>query len=323
MSMTTLETKNQRNRAQADRARAMVARSQDQVEVTGRAYIRGDWAQGNLSKRVGLWNINTKPGTTLEKVQAAYLASLAVADASADFSKEALASGRFTPDGLKAATLDHGVSKLAVQLKRGQQVLDRARRELDTQKAKLAPPAPDKADAAGAIRRWEFRQWFRGLSDRERSRYMLENREKMNPEEAAALMEVPANRTGISEIDHKDLIDRAMRAAHGDLIDDVAALEAGVSLAETANAAARDQLAKDGGVTVAAFNELAAPHEAKAATPWLTKATGNDGVERTFVMDLERKNWVKATPEQIEAGEFYPTWKEFNEANGRPADAQF
>ncbi len=175
MSMTTLENLSERNRVQADRARAMVGK-QDQVEVTGRAYIRGNRVQNNLSRRVGLWSINTKPGTALEQVKAIYQAGLNAADDSEKFGKEARASGRYTEDGLKAALLEHGATKLAVTLKRNERLLSRARRELEAQKSKLTLPAPDKSDAAGAIRRWEFREWFKGLSDRERSRYMLENR---------------------------------------------------------------------------------------------------------------------------------------------------
>ena len=260
--------------AEAERARRMAGIAEaepvpEQKQIVGRQFIRGDHVEGNRSRRVGWWEINTKPGTTLDKVKAVYLSSLNVADDSEAFGKQAQESGEFTDAGLKAAILGNATSKLAIQLKRNQQSLDRASRELADQRAKLAPPAPDPSDAAAAIRRWEFRQWFKGLDDRERTRYMMENRGKMPPEEAAALMEVPASRTGILEIDRNDLIDRAMRAVHGDLIDDVKALEAGIGLASAATNAARDQLAKDGGTTLAKFDELAAPSEAKASIPWL------------------------------------------------------
>ena len=316
-----LQVSNQVRRQQAAaRIRAMIAQiPSDQKVVSGRSHIRGDLATGNLSKRVGLWDINTKPGTALDKVKAVYFGALNAADDSEAFAKEANESGRFTPEGVKAALLEHGASTLAVLLKRNKQTLDRARRELAETKAKLGPPAPDPADAAGAIRRWEFRNWFRGLSDRERSRYMLENRDKMNPEEAQALMEVPASRTGIMEMDRNDLIDRAIRAAHGDsAIEDVQALEKGIELAAAANEAAREQIAEDGGATVAQFDEAAAPFEARASVPWLRKEK-----DKVYAMDVARKSWAPATDEQVSAGDYFPTWDQFNQANGREAGARF
>ena len=147
---------------------------------------------------------------------------------------------------------------------------------------------------------------------------MLENRDKMNPEEATALIEVPASRTGIMEMDRDYLIDHAIRAAHGDsAIEDVQALEKGIELAAAANEAARHQIAEDGGATVAQFDEAAAPFEAKASVPWLRKEK-----DKVYVMDVRRKSWRQATDEHVSTGEFFPTWDQFNAANGREAGAQ-
>ncbi len=158
-----VQVSNQVRRQQAAaRIREMIAQiPSDQKVVSGRSHIRGDLASGNLSKRVGLWDINTKPGTALDKVKAVYFGALNAADAHSEaFAKEANESGRFTPEGVKAALLEHGASTLAVLLGATSRLLDRARRELAESKAKLGPPAPDPADAAGAIRRWEFEIGF-------------------------------------------------------------------------------------------------------------------------------------------------------------------
>ncbi len=120
-------------------------------------------------------------------------------------------------------------------------------------------------------------------------------------------------------MDRNDLIDRAIRAAHGDFaIEDVQALEKGIELAAAANEAAREQIAEDGGATVAQFDEAAAPFEARASVRWLRKEK-----DKVYAMDVARKSWAPATDEQVSAGDYFPTWDQFNQANGREAGARF
>ena len=273
------------------------------------------------SRIVGPWGFNAQPGTALAKLEQVYLSALDAVDAAERFTAQAKTSGRLTEAGIKAAVLDYSVTKLTPALTRGRKAIEEAKQELAAKKAKLVPPAPDKSDAAAAMRRYEFRQWLRGLSNEDRNHYLRDNRGKMDPDEAMAIMEVPASRTGVLDIDRQDLIDRAMRATHGELLDEVATIEAGVELAEKALLMSRQELAAEAGVTSKAFDAAAEPYEKGVGAPWLQEMT--EGGERVVrVMDMQRRVWRKPSEDELERGHFFGTWEKYNEAHGRPPEAR-
>jgi hypothetical protein len=127
--------------------------------------------------------------------------------------------------------------------------------------------------------------------------------------------------SGVLESDRNDLLDRALEAQHGDAIAEVQELERAVELAERSVELSRQELAREANISLEEFNRLAEPLERAVAPPWLKKETEN-GVEVVRALDRKSRGWLKATPEQIETGQYFETWQEYNAAHGRPAHAR-
>ena len=72
------------------------------VMPKGRMTIRKGPSNGAPNKNINLWEFEPLPGTTLAKLEAAYLASLDTVDQIEQRKAEAKASGRFTADGVVA-----------------------------------------------------------------------------------------------------------------------------------------------------------------------------------------------------------------------------
>src|SRR6266436_4375856 len=56
---------------------------------------------GRANKRIPLWELAAQPGTTIAKLEKAYLDSLAAVDGLAGHKSAAAKSGKFTPEGLQ------------------------------------------------------------------------------------------------------------------------------------------------------------------------------------------------------------------------------
>jgi hypothetical protein len=103
------------------------------------------------------WALQPKPGSTLEKIERAYLDALAAVDAVEEHKAKAEKSGTFTPGGVVADTLKFAASRLAPQLLRARQTIEAAKAEAAIRRAKLVLKPADKTDAAGQMRRlWKL-----------------------------------------------------------------------------------------------------------------------------------------------------------------------
>src|SRR4051812_24937097 len=120
------------------------------VTPKGRMTIRKGPSNGALNKNINLWEFEPKPGTTLAKLEAAYLAALDTVDQIEQRKAEAKASGMYTSDGIAADALSFATSKLAPTLHRHQQTVAAAKREAAEQRAKVKLQAADKSDLVGA-----------------------------------------------------------------------------------------------------------------------------------------------------------------------------
>jgi hypothetical protein len=213
------------------------------VTPKGRMTIRKSPNNGTLNKNINLWEFEPKPGTTLAKLEAAYLAALDAVDHIEQRKAEAKASGRFTDDGVAADALSFATSKLAPTLQRHQQTVVAARREAAERRAKLKLQSAEKTDLVGAMRRQEIRAWLRTMPPEERNRYLSTNLEKMDPEMALAIREMPGEMTGIPGSLREQLIDLALQAQHGEAIAELQHLERGIEVADRALNAAREEIA--------------------------------------------------------------------------------
>lgn len=277
----------------------------------GRLTIRKttDLNNQSTSKIIGLWSLETKPGSTLERLQKAYLTGIESLDAIETKAREHASSGRYTPEGAKQATLQTALSGAVPSLHRARQTIKNGKTEIEALRSKITPVQSDKTDLVAAMLRAEMRDWLRSRPQTERDAYITKNLDKLDPQMAQALVEVPIEMTGIAGTHRDLLIERAVQAQHGETIAEINALTRGIELAERAVEASRDEVRKETGVDQKTFDELAAPIEAKETAPWLRRKPGSDEVR---VVDLERGVERLATADELARGIEANTLDEFN-----------
>jgi len=93
---------------------------------------------GPVSRRIKLWTSDPKPNTIIAQLERAYFAALETVDRMEERSRRNAASGRFTPEGMKADVQQFALNDLLPALHRGRQSISKAKVELAERKAKLA-----------------------------------------------------------------------------------------------------------------------------------------------------------------------------------------
>ena len=148
-----------------------------------------------------LWDLDAAPGTTLGKLETkAYLAALDAMDKLEAHRAAAAASGQFTEAGLAEDAKKFALSQLAPTLHRGRLEIAAAKKDVAERRAKLTVRSPDKTDLVGAMRRQEMRGWLRSLPDQKRRDYIAGNIDRLDAEMALAIMEAPAELSGVSHV---------------------------------------------------------------------------------------------------------------------------
>jgi hypothetical protein len=192
---------------------------------------------------VGLWDIEPRlGGTTLARLEGAYLSGLEAYDKMDARAKEHAASGRYTADGIKQALLGNAMSEAVPDLYRARQTIKNAKSELAQLRARVRPPTPDKTDLVAAMRRAELRDWLRSKPQAERDKYIGSQLDRLDPEMALALMEMPHEVSGISEMQRSALVRRSVEQEHAGTYAEIADLERGIELAERSVEASRDEI---------------------------------------------------------------------------------
>jgi hypothetical protein len=288
--------------------------------IKGRRTIRkAPPGQNATGSYVGLWDIQGKPGSTVHRLEQVYLAALNGVDSIEARKAEALKSGRFTPDGARADALQFAAQQLSPVFHRGKHQIAAAKREAAELRSKVKLQPTDKTDLVSAMLRAEMRDFMRSKPQAERDAYIRENADNLDPQMALAVMEVPAELSGISIVQRDALIERALEAQHGDALKEVQELERSIELAERAVQLGRDEIIRESEADAHEFNVLAEPFEKAAGANWLKKYQENgqevirvmkwDGATKTFTA-------AKATPEEIADGAFYNNFEEYRLANG-------
>jgi hypothetical protein len=264
-------------------------------------------------RRVRLWELDAKPGSTLAALQAAYLSGLDAMDRTEARHAANKADKRFTEAGVRDDLLKFVLNDAVPPLHRGRTAIKKARAEVAERKSKLKIEGPAKNDIAAAFRRMEIRTFLRDMKPDQQTQYFAKYSDNLPVEIAQAMIELPAELSGISQSRHGLLTERALNAQFGDAISEIKELEQAIDAAESAVEAARDEVRIEVGINdPAKFNELAAPIEAKHAAPWLRRMRWN-GTEEIRTMDMEAGIARLATPEEIANGVFAETLDEYNE----------
>jgi hypothetical protein len=290
--------------------------------MTIRAGTSEDKRNGRENKRVRLWDFDPKPGTTIAKLEGAYLGALSSVDAVIARRDEATKSGKFTADGVSNDVLQFALNEAVPLLKRGRNAIASARQEAVALREKTQLREPDVTDPwkVGLMLRAVDR--FSTMSQKQRDA-LTRNPEALDPITAEALVTAPASLTGISKMHHQQLVDRALQAQHGDKIDELKELERAIEVAESAVETGRDEIRLESGIfDPHKFNQLAAPVEAKTNAPWLKKfrENGVDVVRKIEIGEGQKTGTAPlATPEDIERGVFADDAETYRKLTGRAA----
>ena len=290
--------------------------------MTIRAGSSEDRRNGRENKRVRLWGFDPKPGTTIARLEGAYLAALGSVDAVIAKRDDAAKSGRFTSEGLNNDVLQFALNEAVPKLRRGRDAIASAKQEAAALREKTKLREPDVTDPwkAGLMLRAVDR--FAAMSQKQRDA-LTRNPEALDPITAEALVTAPASLTGISKMHHQQLVDRALQAQHGDKIDELKELERAIEVAESAVETGRDEIRLESGIfDPHKFNQLAAPVEAKTNAPWLKKfrENGVDVVRKIDIPEGQKTGSAPlATQEDIQNGVFADDPETYRKLTGRAA----
>jgi hypothetical protein len=277
---------------------------------------------GRLNREIRMWSLGDgELGTTKEKLRRAYLDALEAVDKIGTRKADAMRSGKFTAAGAADEALQYALSELVPTFKRGRNTIDVAKAEAKSLRDTIKLKQPDKSDIVGAMHRREMREFLKAMPAKDRNRYVSQRRENMDPNLALAIVEMPAEFSGVLASDRNDLLDRALEAQHGNKMTQLRDLEHAIEVAASAVETGRDEVRAEAGLDERTFNERAAPAEAKARMHYLKKFI-EDGHEVVRVFEWapggQTGSWRIPTPEQIATGHFYDSMDDYRRHN--PAD---
>jgi hypothetical protein len=269
---------------------------------------------GRLNRAIRMWDIGDgQPNTTKEKLRQVYLGALDAVDRVGARKAEAVKSGKLTSAGVKDDTLQFALVELTPVFKRGRNIIDKAKREAQELRSKVKLQPTDKTDVVGALRRREMREFLRAMPPKERNAYVSKRRENMDPDLALAIVEMPAEYSGVLEMDRNGLVDAALQAQHGEQMQQLVELERAIDVAESAVETGRDEVRQETGLDAESFDKRAGPFEGKGNhIPWLRRWKPDGEVQ---LLNMKTKTARPATPEEIEAGQFFKDEEEYRKAN--------
>jgi glutamine phosphoribosylpyrophosphate amidotransferase len=93
------------------------------------------------NRRIRIWDLEPKPGTTIAKLESTYLAVLDAVDKIGEYKANAIKSNKFTKDGVADQTLQYALNKHIPTCKRGRNTIATAKKEAAAlrDKIKLQP----------------------------------------------------------------------------------------------------------------------------------------------------------------------------------------
>jgi hypothetical protein len=229
-------------------------------------------------------------------------------------SRNSVATGKFTADGVKDDALKFALSDLIPALHRARNTIKKANAEVVERKSRLKVEGPDKTDVAGAFRRMEIRTFLREMKGNDQKNYFARHGDHLPTEVVSAILEMPPEFSGVPKSRHDLMMTRALEAQHGGEIAEISELEEAIATAESAVETGRDEVRLEAGaLDQQKFNDLAAPIEAKHDAPWLRRRKDENGVEEVRVVDLDRGIERVATREETENGIEYRDYEHFME----------
>lgn len=239
------------------------------VSMKGRHTVRANTPNGREPRHIEPWIFEPKENSTLSRLEKVYLDALEAVDSLEARKVRATQGGTLTPAGIASDMLGFAASELAPKLLKARRAVEQAKAEVVARREGLVLKPADKTDAAGQMRRlWKLDK-FNSLPDAERNA-LVADVSTLDPELAQAFLEAP-QQAKILPSSLRQIHDHALRAQHGEgTFAELADLEAGIKIADTTIAAAREEIAFEVGGT-AKVDEAAKPFEKMAGAPWLRK----------------------------------------------------
>jgi hypothetical protein len=244
----------------------------------------------------------------LARLQDAYFSGLNCVDQAEVRAQTNKTNKMFTPEGARDDLMKFVWTDLVPNFHKARMTIAKARQELAERKAKLTLPAPDPQDLAAAFRRREIRDHLKAMDDPQQRHFFA--RDNIPAEVTQAVLEMPAEFSGVPSERYRHIHERALQSRHGPEIAETAELEEAITAAESAVETGRDEVRLEvGGIDKQKFDALAAPIEAKHAAPWLRRR----GTE-VHVVDLEQRVERKPTDEELATGILANTHADFLKA---------
>lgn len=178
--------------------------------------------------------------------------------------------------------------------------LSAVQREVEERRAKLAFDGPDKADVAGALLRQEIRAHIRAMDPAKRTATLMAD--DVSPDVAMAVMEAPAELSGVTRELRESLRDKAIEAAHPGETAAVRQIETALETTDRAVSAAEVEMATALGLTGREFSAWVQGSTANVEPARLRR--GPDGVK---VIDKNAEGQLVLRPprgDELETGVF-------------------
>jgi signal transduction histidine kinase len=190
-------------------------------------YVRPfDWPAAQKRFSTPLW----------PTMAAAYAAMNSATDAARERAESLSRDPNFTPTGRKSQMRAWLDAEGLAALKKGRAALAEAEREIEAARARMTGAAIDKSDVAGAMLRSEIRTWLRNMKPAERTARMTMG--DLPREAVLAIIEAPAELSGVTVAQKDRLEATAVRALHPEEADLIATIEEAAEAVASAERAA-------------------------------------------------------------------------------------
>ena len=239
---------------------------------------------GKQSKSIPVWTFEAKPDTTIARLERAYLTGIESVDRTEARNKSSAASGKYSEQGVRDDVMRYALNDVVPDLHRARTTIKKAKAEVAERRAKIKIEAPDKLDIAAAIRREGMRVHLRSLTPEAQSKYFADYGDKLPAEVAMAIMESPAEYSGVPNSRRDLIMASSIDAHHSAENAELAAIEEAIAVAESSVEAGREEVRIE---------------------------TGNEVVR---VIPIGGGGAKVATPEELETGIFYKDFDEYKAA---------
>jgi hypothetical protein len=219
--------------------------------------------------------------------------------------------GRLTPAGQRQELVE-ALKKQARDWRDARVPITEAQARLKTMRAALkARPSTEPNDLVGEMRRAELRAAIAEMPAGERAAYVLGSED---PQVAEAILGQPCFVSGLPSDVYEKVEAGYVQRVNARALQDIEALQAAVSAAETAAVVAKNEMARITGFEPRQFAEIFVPIENKERAPWLLKGGADEPPLVCTVQQDGTALYRPATADEIREGVYFKDLEEYRAA---------